>query len=421
VFMDIRKIAINGLFGEINHEIDLSDSISIIMGDNGVGKTVILSIIKAIYEDDFRTLLSFDFDKVVIWFKNRKDGRITYTKEGEDKIMIDSSSRDNETFEVSVDDVVVSTPSFVHEISPNKWIDMRSHMTLNLDELRQYYGSEIFEVSEDVLPDWYKRIFNNSKVHMIGTQRLFQISYNGRKSVDLKVLAYSRQLSNYISQELSNAGKYAAELDRTFPTRLVEQLKGNKKYETDKLVCELERLEQQRSSMSEVGFIDKIEEAIDVDAILNANQDKTLLNVIRLYIKDSNRKIDKYQDAANKVSLFLRIINKRLSSKIVSVNTEKGFIVTSLKNRNRVIPTDRLSSGEQNEIVLFYDLIFNCDKCSLVLIDEPEISLHLEWLQQMLDDFKDIVKQNGMKMLIATHSPDFVGDNYDLVQNLTYE
>ena len=60
MFMDIRKIKITGLFGEINHVIDLSDSITIIMGDNGVGKTVVLSIIRSIFEDDFRTLLSFD-------------------------------------------------------------------------------------------------------------------------------------------------------------------------------------------------------------------------------------------------------------------------------------------------------------------------------------------------------------------------
>ena len=419
--MDIRKIAIKGLFGEIDHEIDLSDSITIIMGDNGVGKTVVLSIIKAIFEDDFRTLLSFEFAKVEIWFKSRKDGRLTYTREGEDKLKIESSSKDNAAFAVSTDDIAVSTPPTVHEISPNKWMDVRMHMILNLDELRQYYGSEIFEVSEDVFPDWYKRLFANSKVHMIATQRLFQISNNGRRGVHLKVLTYSRQLADYISSELSNAGKYSAELDRTFPMRLVSQLKGNKKYKSDELIGELELLERKRSQMSEVGFMDKIDEAIDMDAILTANQDMTLLNVIRLYIKDSNKKIDKYQVSANKVSLFLNIINRRLSFKMISVNTDKGFVVSSSKNLNREIPLERLSSGEQNEIVLFYDLIFNCDKCSLVLIDEPEISLHLEWLQQMLGDFKEIVKQNGMKMLIATHSPDFVGDNYDLVQNLTYE
>lgn len=419
--MEIRKIKITGLFGEINHEIDLSDSITIIMGDNGVGKTVVLSIIKAIYEDDFRTLLSFDFEKVEISFKSRKDGRLTYIKEGEDKVRIESSSKDNEAFAVSADDIAVSTPSTVHEISPNKWIDVRMHMILNLDELRQYYGSDIFEVGEDVLPDWYKRLFANSKVHMIGTQRLFQISNNGRKGVYLKVLIYSRQLADYISSELSNAGKYSAELDRTFPMRLVSQLKGHKKYESDELIEELDLLEHKRSLMSEVGFMDKINEAIDMDAILKANQDKTLQNVIRLYINDSNKKIDKYQEAADKVSLFLNIINRRLSSKVISVNSDKGFVVSSLKDPNREIPLERLSSGEQNEIVLFYDLIFNCDKCCLVLIDEPEISLHLEWLQQMLGDFKNIVNLNGMKMLIATHSPDFVGDNYDLVQNLTYE
>jgi hypothetical protein len=36
----------------------------------------------------------------------------------------------------------------------------------------------------------------------------------------------------------------------------------------------------------------------------------------------------------------------------------------------------------------------------------------------MIGDLKRISKENGASLLIATHSPDFVGDNYDLVQNL---
>ena len=35
----------------------------------------------------------------------------------------------------------------------------------------------------------------------------------------------------------------------------------------------------------------------------------------------------------------------------------------------------RLSSGEQHELVLAYDLLFKVKEKSLVLIDEPELSL----------------------------------------------
>lgn len=45
-----------------------------------------------------------------------------------------------------------------------------------------------------------------------------------------------------------------------------------------------------------------------------------------------------------------------------------------LKNE---IPIEHLSSGEKNDFVLFYELIFKCDSKSLILVDEPEISLHV--------------------------------------------
>ena len=78
-----------------------------------------------------------------------------------------------------------------------------------------------------------------------------------------------------------------------------------------------------------------------------------------------------------------------------------------------------LSSGEKNDFVMFYDLIFNSQNNGLVLIDEPEISLHLEWLQAMINDLIRISEKNSVSLLIATHSPDLVGENYELVQHLS--
>lgn len=44
-----------------------------------------------------------------------------------------------------------------------------------------------------------------------------------------------------------------------------------------------------------------------------------------------------------------------------------------------ILSLEQLSSGEKQEIVLFYELIFETDSQLLLLIDEPEISLHIMW------------------------------------------
>ncbi|MFY3790760.1 AAA family ATPase [Ureibacillus sp. MALMAid1270] len=65
-------------------------------------------------------------------------------------------------------------------------------------------------------------------------------------------------------------------------------------------------------------------------------------------------------------------------------------------------------------MILFYHLIFNTSPNSLILIDEPEISLHISWQNKFISDLKEIHKINKLDILIATHSPDIISNNWDL-------
>ncbi len=102
--------------------------------------------------------------------------------------------------------------------------------------------------------------------------------------------------------------------------------------------------------------------------------------------------------------------------KTVSVNKDTGFVIKTITNHT--LTPDSLSSGEQHELVLLYTLLFTTPKHSFVLIDEPEISLHLGWQQEFLRDLLAITKIVGFDVLIATHSPDIVNDRWDLTIEL---
>ena len=72
-----------------------------------------------------------------------------------------------------------------------------------------------------------------------------------------------------------------------------------------------------------------------------------------------------------------------------------------------------LSSGELNIITILYNLIFKTTRNSIVLIDEPEVSLHIAWQQSFAYLVKDIMKINpGMQVIIASHSP-FLTSGHD--------
>ena len=79
---------------------------------------------------------------------------------------------------------------------------------------------------------------------------------------------------------------------------------------------------------------------------------------------------------------------------------------------------EKLSSGEKHDFIMFYELIFNADRTSVFLIDEPEISLHVAWQMEFIDILERICKLNGTQAIIATHSPDIVNGHDDLLISL---
>ena len=75
---------------------------------------------------------------------------------------------------------------------------------------------------------------------------------------------------------------------------------------------------------------------------------------------------------------------------------------------------EQLSSGEKQEIVLFYELIFETKSNLMLLIDEPEISLHITWQKKFLDDLLKVSKISHIKAIVATHSPQIISNHWDI-------
>jgi predicted ATP-binding protein involved in virulence len=175
-----------------------------------------------------------------------------------------------------------------------------------------------------------------------------------------------------------------------------------------------------RELLNRVGLIDSeegnIPSALDVIGSNSSARKKILKEVFLTYIEDSLAKLSVYKDLAEKIELFIRIINSRFLYKKINISKEIGLIFTS--NQGKDIPLSGLSSGEQHELVLFFQLLFKTEKNSLLLIDEPEISLHISWQKQFINDLLDVVKLNNLDVIIATHSPDLIADKWELTVKL---
>ena len=63
-------------------------------------------------------------------------------------------------------------------------------------------------------------------------------------------------------------------------------------------------------------------------------------------------------------------------------------------------------------------MYFSKIPCKLVIVDEPELSAHLMWQAQYLENIKAVQKLRNCSFLIATHSTVVFDGKFDLTTDL---
>lgn len=137
---------------------------------------------------------------------------------------------------------------------------------------------------------------------------------------------------------------------------------------------------------------------------------------LEIYVKDANEKLDVFDNLRARVDLFKDLIKKRFIDKTLQIDRESGFKIFSANHSE--IPLDKLSSGEQHQLILIFDLLFQVNKNSFILIDEPELSLHITWQKTFIESLKRIIALNAFDVLLATHSPAILAKHFDLAVEL---
>ena len=70
-----------------------------------------------------------------------------------------------------------------------------------------------------------------------------------------------------------------------------------------------------------------------------------------------------------------------------------------------IIAFEELSSGEQQMLILAIKLTAYANPNAVMLVDEPEISMHVSWQQALPNMLKIIGSLNKCSIVVATHSP----------------
>jgi predicted ATP-binding protein involved in virulence len=425
-------------------EIDFKDNLSILTGTNGSGKTTSLNLIQAILLPNLLDFFITPFEFISLEFlhkekiftitviKNKQE--ITFrildneNKIKEEELIISRSLINEFDYYKSNKNDIKHNEIFLKKFQDHPYILFINQITKPIfiglertnNDIREDYKDYLYERNLFLRKDL--KNFNsfshkeNLGVSILETEMLVQSIYKRLKSIqDIYFKSIQKELIsssfNFIDFDMND---------------LPSELNLKEKY------IILEKQSEIEESLKKIGFLDadlssklklffeKIkvlfeennrneDRGLTIEWLLNKSQIDKLFNILKI-IDEYNIRADKTFEPINK---FLGIINSffKDTQKKLFIDEVGRLFVSKPSGRNLTV--DELSSGERQLVILFANVIFNKYKnkkysSEILIIDEPEISLHIRWQEKFIDSLFEA--SSNTQFIIATHSPDIIGD-----------
>lgn len=431
--MILKSIKIKKLFGLYSYDINLQEDLklNIITGYNGTGKTTILNILDNISKGNLFYFYELPFDEIITEFKERT-------------LKIKASEKKKKEGEGDYNDIPERELLFAwyENSNTNK---IHSKIKINkkiLDEFnnntfyRNFYfkdnEKELFIENDKSIYNTIAKKQNNASfmmltssvnVKFVESQRLYIFDNNSNKRLySLKYNDSENSKEQYrkptiydivekLKEHISKAYYNFLNISQEKSNRLIDNLLN------PDTICYNE--EQYNKIANELNIIIKDLSSYRLfnDNIREYNPQKK--EILSVYVNDLRDKLNTYSKILKELNLFSSLIKrKKFAHKEITFSPQYGLRVIN-SEKGDIIDSMKLSSGEQNEIILLYKLIFEVPENTLLLIDEPEISLHVVWQKEFMDDIEEISTTRNIQVIIATHSPEIIGDRWDDIYDLS--
>lgn len=434
----LLSVKLLGLFGDRNASIDLADrSVTLLFGQNGVGKSTLLRVVARMLGSKISNLpqdpitaanlvfadgatMDYSAGPPARWSDRLPDGSEA-TGEIADLSALELDPQFHEFIEHE-------TPYFVRDgkvVSPGG----RPMPGPMLEQFRSTFLRRRSRTQRDALQapmqDGRRLI---RQCFLIGSDRLegrilggdVRKGYEGpmryRYDPDADVAEQiSQHLIHLITQARQDALKRSSSLDGSFITRAVGTLQDSEPLpdvERQRLVVKISELQKR---LVNCGLAST---SLEIPTL--GNDSSEVKKIFDLYLKDLLSKAEATESVLPKLELFEEILNSHFTDKVARLQAEGGLIIQR-RATGTPVPLERLSSGERHLIVLFHHLIFRTTPGGLCLIDEPEISLHVDWQERFIESIAKVAKVSPQQYVIATHSPSIVGRHESLMRELVAE
>ena len=389
----VESFAVQGLAGRdktVSHTLDRH--LNIFWGLNGAGKTTLLRILHAAFNGESSTLEHLPFESAEVVFRVggedtrvirrfSRDQQVTNKAHDENNVYIGTDVELGKAW-VTRDDAAeggwqtiyspdegnlpadLSTRGFAHSYLPiTRVYDSGRRPSRGVDGRRQTSDEIFVEQVFDRWRDYASRSLSRIReIQQQGLATVLAILFGGSPAPDRSAFGIDDVDANEAYSLVESFLK-----EQSIPLRMPK----------DMFIGKFEDSTEHREVVAEIQTVKR-----DTDEVLAPQ-------------KEFQRIIDSmYQ--GNK-HLVLTGMRSPRAYGIRPIGVEIG---------NKAIPLSSLSSGEKQLLQILLEVL-SADS-SAVMIDEPELSLHVNWQQQLVGSMRRI--NEDCQLLLASHSPEIMAE-----------
>ena len=118
--------------------------------------------------------------------------------------------------------------------------------------------------------------------------------------------------------------------------------------------------------------------------------------------------------------MFFEVVNSFLgeTKKEIGIDPKSNSLVFLIKRLEGLqiitedkIQLEQLSSGEKQVLLILTTVFLQEEKPNILLMDEPEISLHISWQDKLIEMIRKL--NPNCQLILTTHSPNIFADGWE--------
>jgi predicted ATPase len=184
------------------------------------------------------------------------------------------------------------------------------------------------------------------------------------------------------------------------------------------LVRELLGLKEKNRVFAQLGLTPELDVKDIITDLKSAKpRHLSMLNtVLRPYLEGHAARLDALNELQQVINSFVALLSSFYSHKKATVHLEKGLSLRA--DTGQELDPANLSSGEKQLLLLFCNAISSRQNKTVLMIDEPEISLNVRWQRELIPALLTCMSGTAFQIVIATHSVELLARYRDCVTPL---